>query len=384
MALLALALGLAACGGRSAKTAKPEQAPSALDAHCADNPTPTCGAGPSAAFDNSGKLWVVWELAGKVYVNYSSDLGRSYSQAVAVNSAAESIDTTGEARPKIAITKAGAICVAWTKRQGQASTVLFSRSLDSGRTFAKPLPVTSAPDSGQLEALAVNDRDYVYLAWVDGDGRGAGAGLYFTLSTDGGRAFRPPRKLADHACGQCRLAMKIDRKKFPAILWRQAAGGHALSHFTAKDQPGPVQTVDGAARQPTDAANAQGPVLSITAEGDYYAAWSAGKALYVNSSQDQGRTFSAPKAFGQSPQAAHPDLHADGQTLHLAWTESDGKKTLLLAQYSINGGLSWSAVKSLAETPSAADYPSVLAHQGHHYVAWKTQAEGYRIIATGN
>ncbi len=376
---------MAACAGKSGKPAvqaRPETAAACVGENA--RPAIECAKSPSVAFDQNGKLWAAWSQAGKVYVNHSNDLGKTFSQPVAVNPVAEPVVAGGEARPKLALSKIGALYVAWTKGQGdgQSGEIHFSRSLDGGQTFTAPFQVGggAAEVGHRLEALAVNDRDYVYLAWV----AGPGAALYYAYSSDGGRGFHPEKKITDAVCADCRLAMQIDSKKFPAILWRQARG-HALSHFTAKDQPGPLQPVSEDACQ---ACSGHGPALSISPQGDYYAAWSADgntrKGLFFSASQDHGKTFSPPVGFGHAPQALHPDILADGQSIHLAWTESDGKKTVLFGQYSIDGGASWSPPKTMAETASEPDHPFLLAHQGRHYVAWQTQAEGFRLLALDN
>lgn len=393
LSLGCLALGLASCAAKPGRLAvQPTQAESAAKAKCAgENTKPAieCANSPSAIFDQNGRLWAVWDQGGKVYVSHSNDFGKTFSPAAAVNPAAEPVESGGESRPKIALSKIGAVYVAWTKGSGQpgAGEIRFSRSLDGGKTFTAPVQIGGgAAEAGHsLESLAVNDRDYIYLAWVAG--RNEAAALYYAYSSDGGRGFHAEKKIAGPVCGDCRLAMKIDSKKFPAILWRQAfegrTHGHALTHFAAKDQPGPIQRVSEDTCKNGNCSG-HGPALAIAPQGEYYAAW-AGKGdaqgLYFSASLDHGKTFSPPIGFGRTPQAEHPDMLADGQSIHLAWTESDGKKTLLLGQSSIDGGLSWSPAKTLAETEGNADYPFVLAQQGRHYVAWQTAEWGFRLIA---
>ena len=409
LALGFLALGLAACAAGD-KAGKLETRPAAADAAaqpaCAGEnakPAIACAKSPSVAFGPNGVLWAVWSQAGTVYVSHSNDLGKSFSQAAAVNPAAEPVEAGGEARPKIALSKTGAVYVAWTKKLGQPHTghIRFSRSLDGGKTFTAPVQVNS--DSGEIghrfETLAVNDRDYIYLAWIDkrdkvkaeqGGGGYAGAALYFTYSSDGGRSFHAEKKVADHVCECCRLAMKIEAKKFPVILWRHVFDGqirdHALTRFSAKDQPGPLQRV-GDDHWRLEGCPHHGPALSIAPQGEYYAAWftngDARKGLFFSASQDHGKTFAAPAAFGGG-QASHPDVLADGQSVHLAWKDYDGKKTLLREQHSGDGGQSWSPPKTLAEAAGEADHPFLHAWQGRHYVAWQTAQAGFRLIAVGD
>lgn len=359
-----LALGLASCASHSNKPKPRPLAENAAGVVCSgENATPAldCAQSPAVAFDPKGRLVAAWEQGGRVYVSHSADLGHTFSKPVAANPAAEPI-AGGAARPRLALSKIGAIYVAWSG----AGQVHFSRSLDGGRTFAAPLSV----GAGTAQAVAVNDRDYVYLAWVS-----AGA-LDFAYSSDGGRGFHPGHTITSPVCPDCAPAMKIEGKKFPVVLWRQP-GGHALTHFAAKEQPGPVLPVNGDACK--DCAG-QSPALAVGPQGEYFAAWAAG-GLYFSASLDHGGSFSPPARISAAPGAAQPDLLADGPVLHLAWTESDGQKTVLRGQYSTDAGFSWSPPLNLAEAADAAGQPVLVGYQGRHYAAWQTQERGFKLIA---
>ncbi len=338
LGFLALALALASCAAKPAKRAAPARPEAASSASClGENAKPAieCAKSPSVAFDANGRLWAVWDQAGILYVNHSNDLGHTFSQPFAVNPIAEPVEAaSGEARPKIALSKAGAIYVAWTKRLAKPHTghIRFSRSLDGGKSFTTPIQINSDPDEigHRFESLAVNDRDYIYLAWIDnrdkvlaeqGGGQYTGAAMYYTYSSDGGRSFHPEKKIADHVCECCRLAMKIEAKKFPVILWRQVFDGqirdHALARFTAKDQPGPIQRVS-EDQWKIDGCPQHGPALSITPTGEYYAAWFTNgdvrKGLFFSGSQDHGKTFSPPVGFGHTPH--RPSRSAGRRSIH--------------------------------------------------------------------
>jgi hypothetical protein len=358
---ISLLCGLTACASKPKKMARlavpetSETKPSCSD----DHPALECAKAPSAAFDKDGRLWVVWEQGGKIYLNHSNDFGNHFSPPVAVTVNAETIQSGGEARPKLALAKAGGIYLAWTG----SGNIRFSRSLDGGKTFATPLRVgVSQP---HLEALAVNDRDHLYLAWLEG------SSLLFSLSSDGGRSFHPPQALSEDACRCCRIAMKIDSKKFPAIAWQQASGAVSVNHFRDKEQPGSVQTFGDSGKE------CAGPALSISPQGDYYAAW----ADRFSASFDHGKTFT-PAARLEA--ATHPDVVADEHSVHRVWQTVEAGKTAVLEQFSLDGGQSWSAPKRLAETEGTADYPFLLAHQGRHYVVWQTAEQGFRLINIGD
>ena len=77
--------------------------------------------------------------------------------------------------------------------------------------------------------MVVDVEDRLHLVWLDGrdfmaakkQGREYnGSALYYALSKDHGASFEPNIKLADYTCQCCRIAMALDEKQQPVILWR--------------------------------------------------------------------------------------------------------------------------------------------------------------------
>src|SRR5262249_37724640 len=123
---------------------QPQCTESAL--RCASTATPT--------FTADGILWLVWAAAGRVSVAHSSDLGRSFTPAVAVNQQPLRLDTGPDERPKIAVDRDGRIAVAFAIFKDSAfnGQVFYAYSSDGGRTFAPPRPITPDPESQRFEA----------------------------------------------------------------------------------------------------------------------------------------------------------------------------------------------------------------------------------------
>jgi hypothetical protein len=370
-----------------------------------DAPSLRCAKTATAAFDSKGRLWLAWDQTDRVYVNHSDDFGQTFSVPVAVNPVGEPVEATGEARPKIAIAKNGAVYVAWTKRLSKPHTghIRFSRSLDNGETFSEPININSDTDEigHRFESLAVNDNNEIFLTWIDkrdkvatekNGGSYIGAGLYFTVSEDGGQSFRGEKKIADHVCECCRVSVKINREQLPVVFWRHVFEGqirdHAMSRFSSKYQPGPIRKV-GEDHWKIEGCPHHGPALTISPQGNYYATWfthgDVRKGLFVSTSHDRGKTFSRPEGFGNPAHASHPDILANDSTLYLTWKESDGNKTTtVLEQHSGDGGKSWSQPRPLAETEGNSDHPFLLSYQAQHYLAWQTKQMGFRLIALGD
>ena len=364
-------------------------------------PTVDCGRAPGAVFDAAGRLWIAWARGGHVYVNHSDDEGGQFSIPVPVNRLPEAIAARGENRPRIAVDPAGRIHVSWTRTLPgpYAGDIRYSRSLDGGRSFVAPVTINDDRRmiGHRFGALATGRQGRVFLAWsdkrdrADAKARGQtyrGAALYFAESRDGGASFGPNRKIADHTCECCRVAMDLDPEGRPVIVWRQIYGrnvrDHALVRVPARGRPPPPTRVSHD-EWAVDACPHHGPAVSVAADGTWHVAWfTDGKArhgLFHARSADRGRTFTEPASFGRyDAGAAHPDVLALGARVFLTWKEFDGTSTVLRIRASNDGGRSWDAARTLARTRGGSDHPFLISRGADAFVSWATDDDGYRLL----
>jgi hypothetical protein len=124
---------------------------------CAE-PTLRCASKVTPTFAPDGSLWLGWAAAGKISVARSSDLGRTFTPAVAVNPAPLELDWGPDARPKIAVDRDDRVFVAFAIFKDKAfnGQVLYTHSSDGGRTFAPPIPITANQESQRFEAIALD------------------------------------------------------------------------------------------------------------------------------------------------------------------------------------------------------------------------------------
>ncbi|MGB7956762.1 MAG: sialidase family protein [Candidatus Nitrosopolaris sp.] len=54
-----------------------------------------------------------------------------------------------------------------TENQTQTYDVFFTKSLDRGRTFSKPVNINDDPANSQGPAVAISDNNTVYVVWID-------------------------------------------------------------------------------------------------------------------------------------------------------------------------------------------------------------------------
>jgi len=364
-------------------------------------PSLRCALVTSSYFDTHGKLWVAWVFSGHVYVSTSSDKGQSFSKSVPVNRVPEKIYAKGENRPKIVVDDKGVIYVSWTQSLAKRFTghIRFSRSTDGGEHFSEPLTVNDHQEIAghRFDALAINKMGHVYLAWLDkrdqlaakkSGGKYHGAALYYAISTDGGQTFQKNKKIIDHSCQCCRVAIAIDTDQLPVVLWRHIFGDnirdHALVKFNSKNQAGELIRVSHD-NWKVDGCPHHGPAISITENNIYHMTWFNNAperhGLFYARSGDQGRSLSVPLNFGDYQKAAaHPYVLAAGNDVFLIWKEFDGKQATLHAMESHDGGEQWTAPRQLAKTEGPSDHPFLLSDGQTVYATWHRRGQDYQLV----
>lgn len=169
-------------------------------------------------------LWRLTAGRSHVYVDRSTDRGRTFSPPVAVNMEPQRIKVDSENRPDIVVDRRGHVCVSYTAEAQRPTTLYISASADGGRHFAKPRPASDqATQANSFQGrLRLSPDDRVYLFWHDerhrvGEGD-TGNALYFTiLGSESGMAL-PPRKAADTQCKCCRPAVDFDTDGRPVAF----------------------------------------------------------------------------------------------------------------------------------------------------------------------
>lgn len=346
----------------------------------------------SATFDADGKLWRVVPEKKHVYVDYSTDLGKTFSVPVAINTEAQRIKTSGENRPSIVVNSTGQIYVVYTAEGIQAATVYFSMSKDKGQSFSTPVPLSDkAAQANSFQGkLALNPQGQPYAFWHDErnrtDWKQLGNAVYYSTVTAQGNPA-PGQKISDTVCECCRIAVAFDRNAQPVLLLRFVYSDNIRDHGLVKPQANGGETRSWRVtfdQWHLEGCPDHGGAIAIS-DDKYHIAWftqgSERSGLFYASSSDNGKHFSKPFSFGNNEKrASHPDVMAKGKRVILTWTEFDGNKTQLLLMHSNDEGQTWLPGKTLAESTDEADFPFLLSNNVGTFVSWNSKNEGYRLI----
>jgi hypothetical protein len=371
-------------------------------AKCADASL-ACATQATPTFAPDGTLWLAWATNGTVSVAHSRDAGRTFSTPVAVNPKSLDLDWGPDSRPSIAVDKDGRIFVAFARFRNSKfdGQVLLSRSIDGGKSFAAPTPITDNPESQRFQTLALDADGSVFAAWLDkrdrvpAMARGekyVGAGLAFAWSNDHGASFTVARIAQDNTCECCRLGVGFAGPGRPVVAFRNVFGGtvrdHAVMTFLNPQTPGPIHRVS-VDDWKTDVCPHQGPTLAVSSDGTYHIAWftqgSVRQGLFYASSSDAGRSFTQPMPIGNPKHnPARPYLLSMDKALWLVWKEFDGQTTTVSLMKSHDDGRTWSVPSIVAHTVDASDHPLLVSDGRDVFLSWQTRADGYRLIALEN
>ncbi len=367
--------------------------PLALAQHAMGGARPSLGA--SAAFAGDGRLWMVDAADQQVRVRHSDDLGATWSAPVAVNAEPEPVAADGDSRPKIAIAPNGTLHVTWTQPLPKPYTgiIRFSRSLDGGATWSRPITVHADRQeiTHRFDAITVTDDGTVFVVWIDkrdqerAKATGApyrGAAVYFAVSDDNGASFRGDYRVADHSCECCRIALLADGDGVLA-LWRHVFEPNLRDHALARLNP------DGSAepmRRATfddwaiDACPHHGPSLARDGHGHLHAVW------FALGPRDPGVSYGRlvdGRVEGQrrigGARAEHADLAVAGDAIAIVWREFDGEVMRLNALRSDDGGATWRE-QAVAQTTDVADQPKVLVREGRFHAFWNLRGQPPQVL----
>lgn len=350
------------------------------------------------AFAPDGTLWLVRAEANRVVVAKSMDLGKTFGTPVSVTPGPIDVDWGPDSRPQLAVDRAGHLIVTYAtfKDKRFNGRVHYTRSTDNGASFAPPRPITADETSQRFQVVAIDPDGKLFAAWLDKRNAAAamaagksypGAALAYAWSNDDSAHFADTHIAVDDTCECCRPSVGFAGPGRPAVLFRNIFDGsirdHAVVTFKDPNTAGPVRRIS-VDNWKIEACPHQGPSLAIAPDGSYHAAWftdgAARQGLFYARADNADAPFSAPRALSPPDrQPSRPYILAN-DALHLVWKEFDGERTLVRGQVSRDGGRSWSAARTVADTGDASDHPLLVAYKDRTYLSWLTKSDGYRLI----
>ncbi len=351
----------------------------------------------AVTFAQDGTLWRLLPAHDFVYLDYSKDLGISYSAPVKVNHQVQKISAWPENPPAISITNSGRILVLYYADEQQKSTSYLSYSDDQGITFSRPVFISNqaTTDMHYMDQMLLDKAGNVHFFWHDmrhkAENSQSGSGIIslYHAQTNSNTIGQLNNELMTHSvCSCCRTAISLSEQGQPVLLIRMVladgARDHVLLSRNSASEWGSVKRISDD-HWVIDACPEHGPALVIDEQGRSHFTWfSLGdkrKGIFYAQTDNYAETVSTPMPLGNSEfLPSHPDVVTVDERVVLAWTEYNGTETSLYSQQSRNRGETWQAAKKVSSSLSSTGYPKLLRNKGQVFLSWVTKNEGHQII----
>lgn len=262
--------------------------------------------GPAAALSDDGTIYAAWmrEEGESIHVLVSSskDGGKTFTEAVRVNGDND-IPSALHQPPSLALGKKGEVYIAWpASRKGAefASDIMFSRSVDGGKTFAGAVRVNQdVVASRGFESMTAGRDGAVYLTWLDGREKKQGGSATYSAKSADGVSFSETR-VDGGSCPCCRTATATSPEGIVYSSWRKVFKDDNREIVVASSKDGGKSfsspSVVGNDNWQIAGCPHRGPSLGAAEGGALYVAWYTEGAdmapgVYLAKSNDFGSGF---------------------------------------------------------------------------------------------
>ncbi len=156
---------------------------------------------PSIGCTRSGDtIYVAWDDqrdgTRDVYFARSTNGGQSFEPNIIVNDTAGMIPSV-QWNPSLWASMSGNIYIVWQDQTSGLKTYC-DKSTDGGISFDQDILVSDSAAFPSHPSIAVDDSDYVFVAWKDARDVGTtGHDIYFSFSSDSGNTFSPDVRVND-------------------------------------------------------------------------------------------------------------------------------------------------------------------------------------------
>lgn len=250
--------------------------------------------GPSGEIALVYRWWRNDPRAKQVRVAKSDDGGKTWVEP------ATPVDTAGKAfDPRVAWTSGKSIVVVWSdeRRDNRVFDIYARRSADGGVTW-EPEQLLSRFDRNGPRDLAARpilagDGDRLWAVWIGV--RGLKSYLFLNRSVDGGKTWTAPMPVSGESRSVFGQTLVRAGNRM-LLVWQDTLGGPDRIYAATSSDAGvtwsPPERVD---HLPAEAPAATAPAVLLGADGEALVAWHDGRNgrddIYLARSSDGGRTW---------------------------------------------------------------------------------------------
>ncbi|HYV52805.1 MAG TPA: trypsin-like peptidase domain-containing protein, partial [Candidatus Eisenbacteria bacterium] len=255
-----------------------------------------------AAFGNI--VYVVWSdnLPGNYNIFFikSIDGGNNFSKPLNLSN-----DPGLSYQPRIVTDGKNGVYVVWTDNSPGNYDILFTKSSDGGDSFDKPIILSNLKGVSNFPNIAASGNDTVYVVWShknntdfdpsNTENQTQTYNVFFTKSIDRGNSFSKPINLSDDTANSQSPALAISEMGTVYVVWSDNSIGTYETFFTKSLDRG--HTFSKVSVISSNLARSISP--SIAAYGNnVYLVWSdnafGNSEIFFTNSIDNGSTYNIP------------------------------------------------------------------------------------------
>jgi Neuraminidase (sialidase) len=261
------------------------------------------------------------------------------------------------------------IYVVWHDYTPGNFEIYFKKSDDGGVTWSARKRLTHNTGASAHPAIAV-DGPNIYVVW--GDDTLVNREIYFKKSVDGGATWSKGKRITHNAGGSGGAAIGVDGSNI-YVVWFDNTPGNEEIYFKKSVDGGATWSKgrrlsyrDGSSRDP-----------DIAVDGsNIYVVWyddrnlDRDRGLYFKKSVDGGVSWSAHKTVANTLGDALPQMVVDGSNIYVVWHDRAPGNPEIYFNKSVDGGATWSASERLTDSAGNPVRPDIAVDGSNIYVVW--------------
>ena len=323
-------------------------------------------------------------------------------------------DSSGQARPSIALSESGTIYVAWSDQRNDATftDIYVTSSMDGGETFDMNTRVNdnTFPSRQQTVDIATDISGVLHAVWKDwrddADGYSAPSGgldgkhnvtIYYSNSTNGGRTWSPNKRLMNGTIGEWGSCpyIAVDSKRIIHVVWSTQEAGTGVRHVYHTRSLDGGNSFSGPKVIDNSSGTASYPSIAVDENDVAYVAWeddrnsTTDKDIWFAKSTDAGLSFKGHRAIHNDTQSLiqrRPRISARAGLIGVVWFNEPPFVNISFVS-SFDGGQTFGNPVVVNDDFSLVwrDWPSVWVNETQYVsVAWMTERNGNEDIYFAN
>jgi S1-C subfamily serine protease len=349
--------------------------------------------GPRLAASGNN-VYAVWEEShdgiNRIIFAKSTDRGNTFSKPANLTSGVGKDSET----PSIAAF-GNIVYVVWTDNSPRNFDIFFIKSTDGGNTFSKPLNLSNDPGLSYLPRIATNGKNNVYVVWTDNSP--GNYNILFTRSLDSGASFDKPIILSNLKGVSNFPNIAASGNDTMYVVWSHKNN----TDFDPSNTENQTQTYDiffaksldrghtfsKPVNLSNDPANSQSPDVAVSEMGTVYVVWSDNSIgtyeTFFTKSLDGGHTFSKVSVISSNlARSISPSISTYGNTVYVVWSDNTFGNPEIFFTKSLDDGSTFNKAININEDPgiSGVSQITIAPEVGNLYLIWQDNAAGNSVI----